>query len=90
MNCKNPKCDEPKCAGACGDSISYETALGEKKAKNFLDIRNFLNEEFNKLADKHPDKVKELMKPINYDFKDEKEAYIILKRVSIIIKAFKS
>jgi hypothetical protein len=21
MNCKNPKCDEPKCAGACGDSI---------------------------------------------------------------------
>lgn len=44
MNCKNPKCDEPKCAGACGDSIISEKTIIEilKSKNNDRDRINFL------------------------------------------------
>jgi hypothetical protein len=82
MNCRN--CKEPKCGGACGTSVSPKIILGPNKYKDFVFIKEFLNNKLIEIASKKPEIAKEIMDPKFVEslssFENPKEAYMALRK----------
>jgi hypothetical protein len=88
MRCKN--CEEPKCGGACGTSVSPQIILGSQYT-DYLFIREFLNNKLIEIASKKPEIAEEIMNPKFVEsissFKNPKEAYMALKDIKKKIDA---